>query len=215
MKFIYFYSPLYEFYNEHIQQRLSKYFELIGLTIDDVSIKNSNGHHFSGHTIKIELLIDQIKQNTGSFIIFSDATIFINSKNSSKLKEYLSNYDSDIVFINEFQNNCYNIGMMLIKCGQDTLNFFSEVLENLQNNSFNHDQACVNSLIKSNKLKHCSFGEEIYCCSYFLEERRNEFIIYKSFIQNTGNLISNYNQRIENFYKLELINSYEYNKWIR
>lgn len=220
MKFFYFYSPTYEFYNYHINTRLkdSPCFDLNPLLINDVINTNKSDHHFSGINIKIELIIEIIKNNPTETIVFSDATIFINEKNAHKLYEYLLQYTEELVFIHEFQNNCYNIGFMLIKCNEKTLKFFEQVLFLLNNKTFVHDQACINNLIKCDEFRDISvncFGKEIYCCSYFIEHERDNFIIYKSFINNTGNIIDNFNLRIQNFYDRKLIDEKTYKFWYK
>ena len=57
--------------------------------------------------------------------------------------------------------------------------------------------------------------KEIYCGFEFKNNERDTYIIYKSFIQNTGNLIENYNQRIENFKNNKLIDDNTYNLWYK
>jgi hypothetical protein len=82
-----------------------------------------------------------------------------------------------------------------------------------------HDQASINWLLNpfgryphaKPDLKVTVYGEQIYC-DYFRESRRNEFIIYKSFISNK-NKTDNFNQRIQNFYNNRLIDKETYNKW--
>ena len=215
-KFIYFYSPLYEFYNQQISEKCKNNFKLKPILIDDVVIKDKNGHHFNGHNIKIELIIKEIKDNMNNNIIFSDATIFISDKNKDILPNYLSNYiNYDIVFINEYPN-VYNIGFMFIKCSEKMLYFFEKVLELLINKTFTHDQACINDLIKKDdNILYTCFSKEIYCGFEFKNNERDTYIIYKSFIQNTGNLIENYNQRIENFKNNKLIDDNTYNLWYK
>lgn len=45
MRFIYFYSDIYEFYHNHLQETLRDHFELIPTKIYDIST-NSLGHTF-------------------------------------------------------------------------------------------------------------------------------------------------------------------------
>jgi hypothetical protein len=214
MKFIYFYSPMYEFYHKHINENLKNYFNLESILIDDLKIKSKDEHHFTGHNIKIELIIDQIKKNMGQYIIFSDATIFINQKNSNTLNNYLLNYTQyDIVFMNGY--NHYNIGFMLINCNKEILQFFENVLNSLINQEFTHDQKCINELIKlSTNFSHTHFDKKIFC-DEFIENERENFIIWKSFIINTGNSYKNYNIRIDKFYNLNLIDYDTYKLWIK
>ena len=47
MRFLYFYSPFYQFYHEHIQSTLSAHFELEPIRIEDIQeLENKNLHHF-------------------------------------------------------------------------------------------------------------------------------------------------------------------------
>jgi hypothetical protein len=219
MKLYYFYSSLYLFYHEHIQERLSNFVDLNPIVIDDIN-ENNNGHHFDGLTIKLELLINAILQNMGEIIIFSDATIFVHNENGAKLEQYIMQYkDYDLVFVDESANEIYNIGFITVKCSEKTLNFFKEALNIMNTKQINHDQASINFLlnpygryphVKPN-LKFTVYGEKIYC-DYFRDYRRNDFIIYKSFISNK-NKKDNFNQRIQIFYNNSLIDKETYDKW--
>jgi hypothetical protein len=52
MRFLYFYSPLYQFYHEHIQEALQDFFELEPHLIADIKeLDNKDQHHFIGLTI--------------------------------------------------------------------------------------------------------------------------------------------------------------------
>jgi hypothetical protein len=46
MKFIFFYSELYEYYNNHIHENLNSVFELEAIKIDN--LKNNSRHTFFG-----------------------------------------------------------------------------------------------------------------------------------------------------------------------
>lgn len=219
IKLYYFYSSIYVFYHEHIQSRLSNYVELNPIMIEDIK-EYSGDHQFTGLTIKLDLLIEAILQNMGETIIFSDATIFVHHENNSKFEEYIMQYkDYDLVFIDESANKIYNIGFITIKCSEKTLNFFKDALEIMNTKQRNHDQASINFLLnpfgiyshKKPDLNVTVYGEKIYC-DYFRESRRNNFIIYKSFISNR-NKIDNFNQRIQNFYNNRLIDKETYDKW--
>jgi hypothetical protein len=71
----------------------------IGINIWNLTEKIGK-HHFDGVTQKIELVVEAIKKNIGTKIIFSDCTLFINKNNIIKLKNYLNNFankDFDLV----------------------------------------------------------------------------------------------------------------------
>ena len=214
MRFIYFYSPTYQFYHEHIQSCLKDHFELEAIQMEDIPESNPNGHQFLGLTIKLELVLSAIQKYKGETIVFSDATIFINANKSSELKPYIEQYrDHDLVFINEFANGL-NIGLLTIQCSDLTLDFFTEVLHLMRTNQYQHDQVAINKLIESQKypLKYTVYGERIFL-EYFRENRREDFLIFKSFVNNRGK-ISNFNQRIQQFYNYKLIDQATYDKWL-
>ena len=89
-KFIYFYSDLYEFYNVHLQERLKGIFDIEAIKIPD--LKTKRGHTFyGGVSIKIELVLKKINENMNKYIIFTDATIFINKEKKDELYSFFSN----------------------------------------------------------------------------------------------------------------------------
>ena len=46
MKFIYFYSQVYQYFNQHIYKNLNSVFDIEPIKIDD--LQNNNGHTFFG-----------------------------------------------------------------------------------------------------------------------------------------------------------------------
>jgi hypothetical protein len=216
MRFLYFYSPLYQFYHEHIQEALQDFFELEPHLIADIKeLDNKDQHHFIGLTIKIELIIDAIKRYMGETIIFSDATIFINKNKSHELKDYFSGYsENDITFVLE-EGNGQNIGVLQIKCSKKTLELFDRALDLMNKGIEVHDQNAIKRIIfycsQDLELRTGYFGDRIVC-DVFHYYMKDNFLIYKSFISNR-NKISNFNQRIQKFYDLQLIDIDTYNKW--
>ena len=132
MKYIFFYSQLYEYFYNHIHDNIKSFFDLEAIKIDNLT-NNSNHTFFGGVSIKIELIIQKIKENMGNSIIFTDATIFINFNNSNKLVEFFNIYtNNDLCFSdNEGGGHKYNIGIILINCNIKTLSFFENVLDDL------------------------------------------------------------------------------------
>jgi len=216
MKFIFFYSDIYEFYNQHIIENLNDIFYIDGIKIDDLNTKN--GHTFRGGvSIKIELIIKKIKENMGKHIIFSDATIFINKNKKHELLNFFNNYLSyDICFADNNITNEYNIGIILIHCTKKLLRFFEIVLDTLIKTQ-DWDQKVINNLITVEKnLKIGKFPKnKIYCNYHFDKTLKDDFLIFKSFICHNNNIINNYNQRIEIFKNGNLISKDEYNLLIK
>jgi len=212
MKFIYFYSQIYEYYNNHIQKNLNSVFDLEAIKIDD--LKNKSGHaFFGGVSIKIELILEKIKENMGSSIIFTDATIFINSNNINELVDFFNKYiDNDLCFADNNGNDHYNIGIILIKCNTKTLSFFENVLSDLINTK-GWDQQVINKhLNNNNSLNVNTFNKEKINCGWnFHPPYKNTFLIYKSFIKQSSSIIKNFNMRLDIFKKGGLITDEEYN----
>ena len=217
LKFIYFFSDIYDFYDQHIKENLDDTFNIEGIKIDDLTAKPH--HTFSGGvSIKIELVIKKIRENMGKHIIFSDATIFINKNKKQELLDFFNDYLSyDICFAdNNDRNNTYNIGITLIHCSNETLLFFEKVLEILTI-SKGWDQGIVNKLITTEtSLKIHKFTKDKIYCGYHLDKSlKDDFLIFKSFIVHRDNIIDNYNQRIKVFKEGELISEDEYNLLIK
>jgi len=217
MKFIFFYSPLYNYYKDHIINNLNDIFDIEPILINDLS-KNENAWHTfcGGVSIKIELIIQKIKENMGENIIFSDATIFINKKNKNEISDFFKNYiNYDISFAcNRGYGANYNIGIILMKCNEKLLEFFNTVLIELITNK-SWDQSVVNNLIEKTDLSIGCFDNTKICCGdNFNIKYKEYFLIYKSFIPHTNNLIVNYNARFKKFLEAGLISLEEYNEAI-
>jgi hypothetical protein len=210
MKFIFFYSQLYEYYYSHIYKNISSVFDLEAIKIDNLN--NYSTHTFwGGVSIKIELVIQKIKENLGQSIIFTDATIFINSNNVDKLFNFFNLYiDNDLCFVDE--NHYNNIGIILIKCNEKTLTFFENILHELIDKK-GWDQQVINEHLKNNSnLKINRFDKEKICCGWdFNPMYKDTFLIYKSFIHHDTNIINNFNMRLDIFKNAGLISEEEYN----
>jgi hypothetical protein len=216
MKYYYFYSPIYEYYNNHIIENLKNIFDVNPIFIDDIKTK-WRGHTFNGGiTIKIELVIKCIQENMDKMIIFTDCTIFINKKNSVYFKEYFNNYrKNDLTFADNRINDDHNIGIMLIDCNKKTLEFFEKVYTTLKRDKV-WDQKVINDLLKLEaNLIYEKFDNKIYCNWKLNKEYKNSFYIFKSFIRHKNDKIVNFNKRINIFYNAGLITKEEYNKIIK
>ena len=217
-KFIFFYSDIYYFYNTHINENLNNIFDVEGIKIDDLIPKQ--GHTFGGGvSIKIELIINKIKENMNKHIIFSDASIFINKNKVDEIYDLFSNYLSyDMCFADNNINSEYNIGIILIYCCDKTLSFFETVLERLEKNK-GWDQNVTNQLINSTDKKYLSITKfpinKIYCGRSLPNDIIDEFLIFKSFISHSSDANHNYNQRIQIFKNSGLISEDEYKSLLR
>ena len=156
----------------------------------------------NGRRIKIELIIEKILQNFDKYIIYSDATIYINNNNLLYFLDYLEHYKKyDLVFPNnniknDKFNHLYNIGFILIKCNKNTLNFFEKVKHELNLNK-DWDQNVINNLLLYNNILNIGcFDNKIYCGYDFNNKYKNDFFIFKSFIRHTNDINNNLNQRL-------------------
>jgi hypothetical protein len=141
MKWYYFYTADYDFYNRHISSRLTNHFDIKPILIDKLELSTTN-HHFDGLTVKLNLVYDAIQENMNEYIVFSDATIFIHPGKDYELKEYMhmkADGKRDILFV-DFKQDNRNIGLLLIRCTDMTLNLFKDAIELVSNNTITWDQ---------------------------------------------------------------------------
>ena len=215
MKFIFFYSDLYEYYRNHIYTNLQSEFEVEAIKCDDLQ-NNTRHTFFGGVSIKIELILQKIKENMGKSIVFSDATIFINAQNKSKLNDFFNEYaHNDLCFADNDGTGYYNIGIILIQCNNNTLTFFENVLNDLVQ-SKGWDQDIVNRHLYHTHLKVDRFQrEKIYCDWEFNTNYKDSYLIYKSFIHHDKNIHKNFNQRFDLLKKYDLITQEEYNAYYK
>ena len=209
IKWYYFYTKDYEFYNNHL--RNNNIFHMFPILIDDFEL-NTNGHHFNNITIKIELVIKSIKENWNKYILFTDATLMTTRLN--ELFQYLLTLTKrDIYFADNAIDNTVNIGFMLINCNQKTLKFWEDVLHLMKNKTCNWDQQAVNLLVGN--IDYELFDKSRIHCGYdFNNEYRNTYYVFKSFIINKNDKNINFKSRLDLFLKNNMISMEEYNKWI-
>jgi hypothetical protein len=216
MKWYFFYTPNYHFYRNHIEDRLkNSKFDAEPILINNLKLSPFH-HHFLNNTIKIQLVIDCIKKNMGNYIIFSDATIYINDK-VDELYDYIiskTKLEVDMHLTEEY--NHLNIGFILINCNENTLSFFEKVLyimnEKINNNINTHDQHEINDLIKFHEITVSIFEREyIWCSDYIHSPIKESFFIFKITVDLNSN-VTRHNQRLNALYYLNFISQDEYNK---
>jgi hypothetical protein len=179
------------------------------------NLKNTNDHtFFGGVSIKIELIIDKIKDNLDEFIIFSDATIFINSKNNFELNNFLNLYkDNDLTFADNLNpDQPYNIGFILIKCSIKTLNFFKNALIILKAEK-SWDQQVINFELMhhaSNLTLNVFDKSKIVCGFDFYQPYTDSYLIFKSFVHHSKSITQTFNSRLDLFKNSGLISEEEY-----
>ena len=105
---------------------------------------------------------------------------------------------------------------MLINCNENTLSFFENILntmnEKLTNNINTHDQTEINDLISKNKMNISTFEREyIWCSDYIYSPIKESFFLFKITV-DLNNHITRHNQRMNVLYNLKFISVDEYNK---
>jgi hypothetical protein len=216
MKWYFFYTPNYHFYKNHIESRLNNSnFEVEPLLVNELKLSNVI-HHFLNNTLKIELVIDCIKKNMGNYIIFSDATIYINDKVEELYNYIISHKETgcDIYLPQEYDD--LNIGFLLINCNEKTLSFFEKVLNNMNekinNNIDTHDQNEINNLIYCNKISLSIFERQyIWCSDYIYSPIKESFFVFKITVDLNSN-ITRHKKRLNALYNFNFISQDEYNK---
>jgi hypothetical protein len=110
--------------------------------------KVTEGHAFTGISIKLFMILKALRQHKGEYIICSDADLVILQKDL--LSSYLDSYKSDITCMRDTDspNSVYNIGFMLIKSSDETIALFQKVYERIQKEN-GHDQTIFNEELAS------------------------------------------------------------------
>lgn len=191
MKIIYFYSPIYEAFHKHISNSL----DIAGIPyenifMDDLKKDKSSGHTFAGgQLIKIETLLNSIKDNMGSDIVFIDATTIFNPKTLHKLKDYFASYERfDLSWQTDIsQLGDYNIGVTKIKCNSKMLGFFNDVLSHIKKRR-GWDQAACNYIFQQNQLNinFKQFDDKM------VAQRMEDLTVFKTQEDAWGSLTRNY-----------------------
>lgn len=244
MKWIYFYTADYLFWHKHLNKNLSNTFVLEPIIIGEINTSSNKGkHHFHGVSIKIDLLIEKIKENMGKIIVFSDCTLWINEENIQELSRYLESFSGkyDLVLPDNTIDRTANIGLLLINCTPNTLHFFLKAKKKLS--TYPWDQEAVNrclpgswilritkfrkfhkllppyrkllSMISGRFITWSMFDKlKIVCGTELPADVKKSFFVYKQFI-NSSSPNSNWNQRISKLYENGLIDELSRNENLR
>jgi len=103
------------------------------------------GHFMAGNCIKFIVLVEELRRHPGQHILVTDVDLIIDRP--TELRAYLESYKHyDITYMQESpgKNDWNNIGFAMIKSTEDTIRFYSQILEDLQRNPDLHDQTYVN-----------------------------------------------------------------------
>jgi hypothetical protein len=215
MKYYYFCTKGFYFFENQIK-KLKSEFEINPIYIDeikDIYKHKKNGHHFDGVTHKIEILIDVIKENIGSRIIFSDVTFFINDNKTNEIyNEFINNkYDDyDQIFMEELtgsKDDIVNFGLIIINCKDDIICFYEDIIKQIKE-SGKHDQKILNLNIQKTKYTTLD-SKKFYGYGIFKEQYKNTYCMFKPFC-NRINKIDDWNYKLKVLLNGNLINNEDY-----
>jgi len=218
IKFYYFYTPDYEFWNNHLSNTLSGSFDVQPIKQESIHLSNVS-HHFLNVTLKIELVIDCIKKNMNSYILFTDATIFVNKNNVSLLDKFIQEKieTNKSMFFVYLKQDPINIGVLLLKCDEKVLTFWEKVLQRMTDTKKQGhdvwDQGVVNQMLIGEKypVDYDFFeADKVWSGGKMPKENCDNFLIYKSTVspQSNRQLV-----RLTYLRDLELITEEEYDFW--
>ena len=149
----YVYSPKYEIFHHILSSCIEpdSGFQLCPIFVPQEAFSKTytadQTHFLDGNTIKVELIINALKANTGQYIIVSDADTIAN--NSSKFRTYLESYmDYDITFAKDITGNTRAMGFGFIKSSPSTIQFFETVFAEIIKTGDN-DLNILNKLLPS------------------------------------------------------------------
>jgi hypothetical protein len=165
-------SEKYRFFHEILQNEVKEpNLRLEPIHIDqsvfDKELYQIEGHAWMGCCIKIDLLIQRLKDNIGNketpYILFTDVDLIVKPGIYDKLAKYLNGeIDSTMVFLKEGDH--LNIGFILLKVCDEVIAFWEIIREKMVEKS-DHDQKYVNELIKEYTGTWSVFDTQDFLCS--------------------------------------------------
>jgi len=133
-------------------------------SVFDENLHKKQGEHaWSGCSIKIDLLIQRLKEanNVHPYILFTDVDLVVKPGIYKHLVSYMESGTS-MVFLKEGQH--LNIGFVLLKVCPDVLAFWEMVKAKMVEEP-KHDQGYVNELIEGYPGTYATFDNQVFCCS--------------------------------------------------
>ena len=118
---------------------------------------NSEFAFFGGNTIKVEAVIEKIKQYWGKLLLFTDADLIFFRETKARILYELEDYD--ILFLRERRDgeNCYgravsniNIGFVAMRCNESVLKFWEKAYEKTRTEG-GWDQEIINNMLEQDK----------------------------------------------------------------
>jgi hypothetical protein len=148
MRWYYFYTPDYSEWHAHFQRALGGAFELCPIELQTLAIHDKHhGHHFTGSTKKLELVVGAVRENLGARIVFSDVTWYFNAAKVPALRDLLATC-GPLAFAQNADVPAPNIGLVALDCTERNLALWCEALRRVESDSELHDQTVVADVLK-------------------------------------------------------------------
>jgi hypothetical protein len=166
----YMWSENYRFFHEIVKDSMKEpEFELRPIEIaqscfDKELYKVEGKHHWEGSFIKIDLLIDRLKEaieQSEPYILFTDVDLVVKPGVYQGLKTYIDD-GYEMVFLKEGEQ--LNIGFILLRTSQHVIDFWKGIRKMMEEKE-GHDQAYVNQAIHAFTGKYTTFDDQIFTCS--------------------------------------------------
>jgi hypothetical protein len=189
--------PVYTLVNEtHRELLLGNYFlptypnKKEDVIIIESEIKNDGTYGTDGfHNIieeKIDTIITTIKENMGDYILWMDADIQFFGNFMHEIKEKMDE-GYDLVFQKEKRDMAtvygyqspdggYNVGIALIKCSDETLDFYNDVKERMETN----EQPVINRMIMEDnhhKLNVTTFSTDFWAWTQGVDQLSPDSVV--------------------------------------
>lgn len=143
MKLITFYTKSHQPLKERFAASLLDDFDVVYQEADFTAALTAGGG-MPTWEYKTTALLQQIRQEEGKIIIFSDIDIIFFKKVEGLVNNCIK--DKDIVFQREYEASGVNIGFMAIRCNTASLKFWETVLSKIRQTK-EWDQVVVNQLL--------------------------------------------------------------------
>ena len=144
-------EPEFKFYPIYIEQSI----------FDAELYKDEKKHAWDSSLIKVNAILDSLKNESGQYLLFTDIDIVIKPTIYRNIKQYIDD-NQTMVFLEEGDH--LNIGFILMKVCPEVIDFWTSVKDNILHTP-GLDQDYVNSLILLYKGKWTKFHNQQFTCS--------------------------------------------------
>ena len=148
----------------------------------DKALHTKEGEHaWSGCSLKIDLLLDQLKKASSPYILFTDVDLIVKPGIHEKLVPFMES-ETSMVFLKEGEH--LNIGFILLKVCPEVISFW-ELVKAKMIEEPKHDQTYVNDLIGGYPGTWATFDNQTFACSNTWNGK-SAFVVMQPLTSNLG-----------------------------